>query len=113
MVMAAKRCPMCRMIQRASAERCDCGYRFGQSATHVRSLLVEQRRRAWANLAAGAVLASSGVGAGLALHAAFLWVGGGGIGMVIRGLGAIRRASQSLREVDEQHRLPAARIVTR
>jgi uncharacterized membrane protein len=50
--MAAKHCPLCRLINPATSMRCDCGYVFGQEEEDARDEISAEISSAHAKIAA-------------------------------------------------------------
>jgi hypothetical protein len=116
--MPAKRCPMCRKINRDSAQRCECGYEFGQQDIHlVLENLKRQQGNGWAVFGMGLLLCLAGgaVTVGTILIGGFLRIGIallviGGVGTV-KGGRMIATSRASTRELEERMKLPEARVL--
>ena len=117
--MPAKRCPMCRQINRETAQVCDCGYEFGQEDIQlVLDKLRQQQSNGWALLGGGVLLLLVVVG----MFIAMLIIGGvlrigvpvlaiiGG-STVLKGSRMIATSRRSTRELEERMKLPPARVI--
>jgi len=102
--MASKRCPVCRLVNPATAQTCDCGYSFetrmpGEAPEVTPNQSLRQVAKVTFATALAFVLAGAVVG--LSAHASFYQqVGMGlfGVGVILSGVGrALWRASRFTR----------------
>lgn len=108
--MSPKRCPVCRVVNRASSLRCDCGYEFGQSTQDAEDAISAEMGRHQLRVALFGVLFLFSVAMSFAVSRG-TWVfaigGAGAFGTSVRRLVELRR---SLRELP---RPPRAHVVSR
>ena len=110
--MAAKRCPMCHLVNRATADSCDCGYRFGADSPELPGMLAHQLALGWIIAVTGGAMVVAGVALWLAGVPGILWLTsaiGGGL-VLARGIRKISRSRHSLRAIAKA-KLPPARVV--
>ncbi len=106
-----KRCPMCHLANRSSAERCDCGYRFGENIDDLRNMLTYQLTRGWIAAIGGGLLMLGGIAGMVVLRGIFLFAIIFGGAVMARGIRVISRTRDSQRQVAEKTQLPPARLL--
>lgn len=108
--MSPKLCPVCRVINRPSAPRCDCGYEFGQSTQDAEDAIGAEMGRHQLRVALFGLLFLVSVAMSFAVSGG-AWIfaigGAGAFGTSVRRLVELRR---SLRELP---RPPRAHVVSR
>jgi hypothetical protein len=108
--VAAKRCPICHLVNRRTATSCDCGYEFGADSPDLQGMLTHKLTLGWVHAVSGVLLVLVGVALllGGLPTALWFWIGGGLI--AARGMRKISQARQSLRATAKA-KLPPAQVV--
>ena len=109
--MAAKRCPMCHLLNRPSAGQCDCGYTFGTDIADVRGMLANQIVTAWALAIGGLLLVLAGFASITLLNVLAIGPILAASGIMTRGIRMISRTRISQRQIAEKTRMPRAYLV--
>jgi hypothetical protein len=97
----SKKCPFCRLINPASAQVCDCGYKFTGSVPDPHQLKAFYEEQVRIMIPAGASSLALGLGLTLALSAAVKWTGIYAVfyGLIISGVILLAR------EIHAKHRV--------
>jgi Flp pilus assembly protein TadB len=118
--MASKRCPLCRKLSEGHAQRCGCGYTFGQNLEDTLALLDRQLHKGMGMAGGGALIVLFGIALFAIMIATptkggflYLGIGGwiGGFTLLARGVGMSVRARTSKRELEARSKLPEARVI--
>lgn len=102
---------MCGLVNRPTAERCECGHHFDEGGRELRGFLVTRLTVGWSMVICGLVLTLASV---LLIVFVTFWIGVpaaiASVGLFVKGTRIVDATRQGLRDLDA---LPAARVVQR